>query len=242
MTGRAVRVLIVDDHPMVAEGIAALLHLEADIAVVGVVSTIDDAEAAIGRERPDVIVCDIRIGDDSGFSLLERHPERPPAFVMFSSYDQVSYHRAAFEGGAAGYVLKDGSGAELLAAVRTAARGGTSFSASTFQSVRRAVDTPSGRELQILELVMDGRSNDEIAHDLGIRPKTVESHLRTLFDRYDVLSRTELALRAMDEGWIRRHAHRSAAQRPGRPAVQDGWVVDVATLGKLKRRPGRRSI
>ena len=88
---------------------------------------------------------------------------------------------------------------------------------------------------------MDGRSNDEISRELGIRPKTVESHLRSLFDRYDVLSRTELAIRAVDEGWVRRHARGSAGQRSGRSAGQVGWVVDAGTLGTLQRRPGRRN-
>jgi DNA-binding NarL/FixJ family response regulator len=237
-----IRVVIVDDHPLVADGLAALLGLEPDVEVAGSASTVDAGYELISREQPDVVVCDIQIGDRSGFALLERFAGGAPAFVMFSSHDHPAYHKAAFEGGASGFVLKDGSTSQLLDTIRAAAAGRMSFSAQTLQAVRHDVQLPSERELQIIGLVADGRSNDEIAQDRSISPKTVESHLRTLFDRYGVMSRTELALHAVREGWIRRSGRRAIGGLggPGQPQQAGGWIADRETLGALTgRRAGR---
>ncbi|MGZ8566730.1 MAG: response regulator [Actinomycetota bacterium] len=241
-----IRVVIVDDHPLVADGLAALLNLEPDVDVVGSASTVDAGCELISREEPDVVVCDIQIGDRSGFALLERFAGGAPAFVMFSSHDHPAYHKAAFEGGASGFVLKDGSSSQLLDTIRAAAAGRMSFSLRTLQTVRHDVHLPSARELQIIGLVADGRSNDEIARDLSIRPKTVESHLRTLFDRHRVMSRTELALHAVREGWIRSSERRAihGPGGPGGPGQQQhagGWIADRETLGALTGRPAGRA-
>lgn len=90
----------------------------------------------------------------------------------------------------------------ILDAVRTVAAGGTVFSASALRAVRTAPRRPSDRELEVLHLICAGTSNDEAAMRLGLSEKTVESHLRRLFDRYGVLSRTELAVLAVREGWV----------------------------------------
>lgn len=227
----AIRVVIVDDHALVADGVAALLGLEPGVDVVGSASTVEAGAELISRERPDVIICDIQIGDRSGYSLLDRFGgDDGPAFVMFSSYDHPAYHKAAFAGGASGYVLKDGSSDQLLEAVRAAAAGRMSFSLQTLRTVRQEVRLPSGRELQVIGLLAAGRSNDELGAELGIRPKTVESHLRTLFDRYGVMSRTELALHAVQEGWIRR------SQRADGTGQSRTWVADRETLDATKGR------
>lgn len=226
-TAASIGVVIVDDHALVADGVAALLRLEPDLEVLGWASTIDDGRRLIQRVRPDVAVLDIQIGDQSGYVLLSEFEAGAPAFVMFSSHDHPTYHRAAFEGGAAGYVLKDGTIDQLIEAIRSAAVGRSSFSVRTLRAARDSVKIPSRRELEIIRLVADGRSNDELAHQLGIRPKTIESHLRTLFDRYGVLSRTELALHAVHQGWIRR-AQAAAAEA--------GWIADDETLGTAQGR------
>jgi DNA-binding NarL/FixJ family response regulator len=236
MSAVPIRIVIVDDHPLVADGVAARLALEPDMVVAGSAGTVDAAAEIIARERPDVVVCDIQVGDRSGFSLLERFAGDQCAFVMFSSHDNATYQRAAIEGGASGYVMKDGSTGQLLAAIRIATRGGSSFPPASIRSLRSIIRPPSDRELQVLERVADGASNDEIAADLELRPKTVEGHLRAMFDRYAVMSRTELTLRAIDEGWIRRRARRARAEDATEPA-RGAWMADAETLGPLRRDP-----
>jgi DNA-binding NarL/FixJ family response regulator len=236
----AIRVVIVDDHALMAHGLAALLRLEGDIEVAGSASDIDSAHELIVRLDPAVVVCDIQVRDRSGFALLERLAGGP-AFIMFSSHDHPAYHKAAVDAGAFGYVLKDGSTEALVDAIRAAAGGRASFSMQTIETLRRDLRLPSERELQIVAMVAAGASNDEIARDLHVRPKTIESHLRTLFDRYGVVSRTDLAMHAVNEGWIRHQGGRNGQANSRRPAEIDRrWLPDQESLGAVRGKGGGR--
>lgn len=120
-----------------------------------------------------------------------------PAVVVLTSYDYPQYADAALRLGAAGFVVKTAPTAELLEAIRRAANGGLHFGVRPGNGV-----TLSDRERDVLRLVVEGASNDEIGVTLGISSRTVESHLRRLFERFSVMSRTELAARALREGWL----------------------------------------
>lgn len=203
MTG-VIRLAIVDDHPAILDAIGPRAAEAKDIDVVGTARDAETAAALIDSADPDVVLSDIQLaGPAGGLELLERFGRTGrPAFLMLSAFDTPSLVRAAFERGAAGYLLKSAEVDEVLEAVRAVAGGGTAFSADALRAVRTARRRPSDRELQVLRLVAAGASNGEIALHLTLSEKTVESHLRRLFDRYDVLSRTELALLAVREGWI----------------------------------------
>jgi DNA-binding NarL/FixJ family response regulator len=203
-----IRVAIVDDHPIVRDGTAALLGAQPGLEVVGTASSVDEAIELIRREPIDVVLLDIRLGTDSGLRLLQADlaggagssaPGAAPAVVVLSAYDYPQYAEAAIRLGAAGFVIKTAPLVELLAAIERAAAGGMAF------NVR---PRPGGgahltaRELEVVRLVVEGRSNDEVGAALGIGAKTVETHLRRLFERFDVASRTELAARALREGWL----------------------------------------
>jgi len=196
---RPVRLIVVDDHPVVREGTASLLVAQPGIDVVATAGSIDEARETIGRVNADVLLLDIRLGSDSGLRLLGDVPDGP-AIIVLTAYDYPQYAEAALRLGASGFVLKTAPIAELLDAIRRVAGGGLAF------SVRPRAGVPlarlSERELDVVRLVIEGRSNDEIGARLGIGPKTVESHLRRLFDRFDLASRTELATRALREGWL----------------------------------------
>ncbi len=203
---KRIRVAIVDDHPALREGTAALLKREPDIEIVAMVGSLTEIRALIhGADPPDVVVQDIRLGDESGLRMLtgERstggRPDRSrPAIILWTAYDYPQYAAFAYRAGAAGFVVKTAPTAELVEAIRRVAAGGLHFGS------RPDLDTLtlSGRERDVLERVVEGRSNDEIGVDLGITTRTVEAHLTRLFERYDVRSRTELATRAIREGWL----------------------------------------
>ena len=205
---------IVDDHPAVVASIGAAVEAAPDLELAGTAATMDEAMALFGPERPpsrsiDVVLLDIQLaGGAEGLHLLGMLVERAagpsagPAVVMVSGFDQPSLIRAAFERGAAGYVVKTAELDDILAAIRTVAAGGTAFSATAVRSVRSALRRPSDREIQVIGLVSAGASNAEAAAALDLSEKTIESHLRRLFDRYGVFSRTELAVLAMHEGWV----------------------------------------
>ena len=193
-----IRVAIVDDHPVVREGTAALLGAQPGLAVVGVAASLEGAAPLLDPAAVDVLLLDIRLGTDSGLKLLGDSSPRP-AVIVLTAYDYPQYAAAARRLGAAGVVVKTAPIVELVAAIRAAASGAPTFSCSIdFSRAARL----SRRERDVVQLVADGRSNDEIGAALGITTKTVEGHLRRLFERLGAQSRTELATRAVREGWL----------------------------------------
>ena len=204
MAAPLIRVAIVDDHPVVRQGISALLGSQPEIEVIGTAGSVEEAAELLGRADVDVLLLDIRLGTDSGLRLLDttgrgsRDDARRPAVVVLSAYDYPQYAEAALRLGAAGYVIKTAPLEELVDAIRRAASGGLAFGVRPSRGVPRV----SPRELEVVRLVVEGRSNDEIGAALRIGVKTVETHLRRLFDRFEVASRTELAARALREGWL----------------------------------------
>lgn len=216
---------------MVGEGTAAILRAQPDMEVVSVAPSLEVAEAAglFDAERVDVVLLDIRLGTDSGLRALSQAglgggdpagdatgsapeaahapgaavapaaaPDRP-AVIVLTAYDYPQYAEAALRLGAAGFVLKTAPLPELVDAIRRVAAGGLAFSVRppTAGLVRL-----SPREHDVVRLVADGRTNDEIGSALQIGSKTVETHLARLFERLGVASRTELAMRAVREGWL----------------------------------------
>jgi DNA-binding NarL/FixJ family response regulator len=194
--GPVIRVAVVDDHPLVREGTAALIDRQEDMEIAGVAGSLEDLRPILDAGSTDVLLLDLRLGQESGFELL-RSDARMPAVVVVTSYDYPQYADAALRLGAAGFVVKTAPTAELLDAIRRAAGGGLAFGVRPGGGV-----VLSGREREVLQLVVDGASNDEIGSRLGISSRTVESHLRRLFERHGVASRTELAARALREGWL----------------------------------------
>lgn len=192
-----IRVAVVDDHPLVREGTAAIVARAEDMEIAGVAGSLDELRPML-YGTVDVLLLDLRLGQDSGFDLLRTQTDAPmPAVVVLTSYDYPQYADAALRLGAAGFVVKTAPTAELLDAIRRAAGGGLAFGVRPGNGVAL-----SGREREVVRLVVHGASNDEIGTRLGISSRTVESHLRRLFERLGVASRTELAARAIREGWL----------------------------------------
>ncbi len=207
-----IRVAIVDDHPVVREGTAALLGAVEGLTIAGTAGSLAEAEPLLDPEAVDVVLLDIRLGTTSGLTLLGgggggggggpargSRVERPlPAIVVLTAYDYPQYVAAAMRLGASGFVLKTAPIADLVDAIRRVAAGGLAF------GIRPTGRPPTftARELDVVRLVVEGCSNEEIGTALGITAKTVEAHLRRLFERLGLVSRTELATRALREGWL----------------------------------------
>jgi DNA-binding NarL/FixJ family response regulator len=192
-----IRVAIVDDHPLVREGTAALVGRSDDMEIAGVAASLDELRPILAAGDVDVLLLDLRLGDESGFDLLRSANGPMPAVVVLTSYDYPQYADAALRLGAVGFVVKTAPTAELLDAIRRAASGGLAFGLRPGGAVLL-----TDRERQVIRRVVDGASNDEIGAQLGISTRTVESHLRRLFERLGLASRTELATRALQEGWL----------------------------------------
>lgn len=198
-----INLVIVEDHPAIAEGLAALLGSEPDVTLLGTAPDRAAARALIERSHPDVVLCDVmQAGLDSGLDLLSDFAGRGPAFVMYSAYRQRSFLAKAIARGAAAYVSKLESADEILRVIREVARGRRTFATEALRAARSAPRPPTAHELETIRLVAQGCTNLEIAAALSIRIKTVESRLRRLFDRYGVTNRMGLVHLAREEGWL----------------------------------------
>jgi DNA-binding NarL/FixJ family response regulator len=201
---KTIRVLIVDDHPLFREGLAALLHDEADILLVG--------EAADGREalerfrtlRPDVTLMDLQMPGLSGIEAMQLiRREFPDArFIVLTTYSRDAQVVRALQLGAAGYLVKSALRKDLLDSIRTVHLGGRSISAEAAAGLARHVldKDLTDRELEILKKVAGGTSNKEIATSLGLTEPTVKSHLKNVMAKLGANDRTHAVMIAIKRG------------------------------------------
>ena len=200
---RPIRVAVVDDHPSIVAAVSDAVAAADDLILAGSGRTLADAVALLAKA--DVLVCDVQLdGHAEGLRLLElaRDLPSPPAVLLLSGFGHPSVVRAAIDRGAAGYLDKGVEVAAIVEAIRTVAAGGTAFRAADVHASWSAPRRPTNRELEVIAAVVAGATNTEVAAALGLSEKTIESHLHRLFDRYGVLSRTELAVLAVNEGWV----------------------------------------
>lgn len=205
MAGMSVGLLLVDDHPIVLDGLRAALARHPEITIVAEAGSLAEARAAISEPGIDVVLLDLRLPDGSGIDLLRdaQALSAPPAVIVLSSFLTPQYVNAAIALGASGYLLKTAATDELLAAITTVAEGRLAFTAEQVRESRKAAWAPlTEREHDIIAGVMAGRSNDELSGDLGLARKSVEGYLSRLFIRFDVTTRTELAILAEREGLL----------------------------------------
>src|SRR5262249_36580025 len=187
-----IRVLIVDDHPVVHDGVAAVLNRTPDIRLVQSVKTVEEALQALSGSQPDVVLLDIRLRDGDGLWAIGTLLSARAALrvIVFSAYDLDDYVFGAIRAGARGYLLKGASGSEMIAAIRKVYAGESylapSLSAKLVDQMqarahRSRLLTP--RELMVLRLVAAGLSNHEIADSLAIRERTVKFHVTAILNK-----------------------------------------------------------
>ncbi len=198
-------VMVVDDHPVVWFGLIGALANEPDIRVVASASTVEAAIGLVETEKPDVVVADVMFENrPRGLELVDRFGEMAggPAILLFSNYTPPAIVTLALEHGAAGYLPKGASPAELAGAIRAVAAGGVFFSREILAAAHGALEPPTPREVEIIAGIAGGATSKEIAGTLDIGLRTVETHLERCFARYGVASRAELVALAMREQWL----------------------------------------
>jgi DNA-binding NarL/FixJ family response regulator len=201
-----IRVLVVDDHPVVRRGVTELLASVTDVEVVG--ATGDGADGVVLAETldPDVVLMDIEMPVVDGVEATRRIGSAAPrsAVVILTTFADRARITRALDAGAAGYLLKDAEPSELIDGIRAAAAGSTPISPRVATRLATDVDDPvppslTPREREVLALVAEGLANKQIARRLGIAEKTVKAHLTRVFAALDVTDRTQAAL------WVARH-------------------------------------
>ena len=210
------RVLLVDDHELVRQGIGAMLQGSGDIEVVGQARTGREAIEVARRELPDIVLMDVRMPDMDGLEATRKIKEERSrtAVVMLTMHDNPTYLRDAVRAGAAGYLLKDVSKEELVDAIRQVATGGAFIESQMLKgmlSEMKPAPTAGGgavgknltkREREILALVAEGMSNREIADRLVLSPETVKSHVAAILEKLNVSDRTQAAIYAVRNGLV----------------------------------------
>jgi DNA-binding NarL/FixJ family response regulator len=201
-----IRILCVDDHPVVLDGLAAIIAMQPDMEIAATAPTGHAALLAFRERKPDVTIVDLRLPDMSGLELIKsvREMDDRAKTIVLSSYDGDADIQRALDAGAQGYVAKGLVRDELLNAIRTVARGGKHIPAAMAQRLvdHMKDDAISERETQVLLLVAAGKRNKEIAAELSIAEDTVKMHVRNIFSKLDVTDRTEAVTVALRRGII----------------------------------------
>ncbi|WP_433175373.1 response regulator [Actinoallomurus sp. CA-150999] len=200
-----ITVLLVDDHPVVREGLRGMLSAEEDLTVVAEAGGAAEAVAAVRAHEPDVVLMDLRMPGGDGVEATARVlVQRPQTrVVVLTTYDTDADILRAVEAGAAGYLLKDASRHDLAQAVRAAARGETVLAPSVAAKLVSRMRSPvelSRREIDVLRLVARGRTNAEIGKELLISEATVKTHLLRTFGKLGVSDRTAAVTAALERG------------------------------------------
>ncbi len=211
-----IRILLADDHKIVREGTRQLLEQSPDMQIVGEANDGIEAVHLAETINPDVVVMDVRLPNLNGIDATRAIIGKCPWIhvLILSAYDDDRYVFPLLEAGANGYLLKTSSGMELIEAIRTVQNGGTALSPRIAGKVSHHVDGPkpyqakstegelTEREMDVLRAAANGNSNKSIADLLSISPQTVSVHLRNIFEKLGVNSRSEAAAYAIAHGWI----------------------------------------
>jgi DNA-binding NarL/FixJ family response regulator len=207
---RPIRLLIADDHPVVRDGLRAMLATQPDMELIGEAATGTEAVAQARALRPDVVLMDLQMPDLDGPGAIATLREQAPVVrvLVLTTYGTDADITRAVDAGATGYLLKDAPREQLFAAIRAAARGESVLSPSVATRVLGRMRAPaeealSPRELEILQAVARGLSNKDIGRQLYVSEATVKTHLLRVFSKLGVDDRTAAVTVALERGIIR---------------------------------------
>lgn len=201
------RVMVVDDHPLIRVGIAAIVNARPDMTVVAQADSGEDAVALFAKHRPDVTLMDLRLpGNIGGVEAIAAIRKSAPQarFIIVTTYEGDEDIHRALEAGAQGYIIKGMPYQVLIEALQKVHAGGRFLPPPVARALAsRMPDSDlSSRELEVLRLLVAGRSNKEIASDLGITEATVKSHVSTILARLNVSDRTQAVVTALQRGLV----------------------------------------
>lgn len=207
---RLIKVLLVDDHPLVLEGIRAVIETFSHVEVVGATSSAKEALVIAGCTEPDVVMMDINMPDLNGLDAIELFKEQHPKtrLLMLSMHDSREYISTSVMYGASGYVLKDVSTSEIIAAIEAVAAGGTFFSSGVSDVLMRIDESQkftgplTTREQSVLLLVAEGKSSKDVAHLLDISTRTVETHRKNIKKKLGISTTAGLTRYAIESGLV----------------------------------------
>ncbi len=201
-----IRVLIVDDHPMLIEGVAAVLNMQSDMIVVGEAANGDEAIDCYERLRPDITLMDLQMPVKNGVMAIEAIRKDHPAarIIVLTTFTGDAQAMHALRAGAAGYLLKSSLRRDLLDAIRNVHEGRRHLQQdlATRIALHALEDTLSAREVEILQLIASGTANKQIARALNVSEEAIKAHIKSIFAKLDVNDRTHAVTMAAKRGII----------------------------------------
>ena len=231
---KKIKVLIADDHQVVREGLSAILRTKDEIEVVGEVKDGAEAVEQARRLKPDVIMMDISMPGMNGIEATRQikrdHPEI--GVVVLTMYEEEDYIYELVKAGATGYLLKDSDSSQIVKAIKTVACGEslihpsiaskilTEFSSlarGKGQPVKKKAQELSDREIEVLKLAAEGKTNKEIANVLNLSEKTIKNHVRNIFHKLQVYDRTQAAMHGLRKGLIQLDGPAQTDFKQGKP-------------------------
>ncbi|MGH8142549.1 MAG: response regulator [Steroidobacteraceae bacterium] len=203
---KTIRVILADDHPVVRDGLAAMINQQSDMEVVAEAGDGDEAVDLYQKHRPDLMVLDLRMPKRDGVAVVQRVMELNPeaCLLIMTTYDGDEDIFRCLSQGAKGYLLKDAPRQEILSAIRAVSENRPYASSSVAAKALQRMAKPSltRRELDVLQLVAQGRSNKDIARRLTITEGTAKTHVKAILTKLDAISRTEALAIAHKRGLI----------------------------------------
>jgi DNA-binding NarL/FixJ family response regulator len=202
-----IRILLADDHPVVRDGLAAMLGTAADLEVVGLAGSGTEALAAIAELRPDIVLLDLEMPGANGVEVTERLSKELPAVgvIVFTAFDRDEQILAAIKAGARGYLLKGAPRDEIFRAIRTVHAGGSLIEPVVASKLLRRMQENSAltaREREVLHLVAIGQANKQIANQLSVSERTIKFHVSSILAKLNARNRTEAIATARDRGLL----------------------------------------
>lgn len=214
------RILIVDDHPLLREGLEKVINAESGFEVIGKAGSVQDALSLVEEDAPDLVLTDLTLPGRSGLELIKdlkmSHPDLP--VLVMSMHDELIYAERVLKAGGCGYIMKEAPPENLIQAIQTVLGGGVFASAAVTNHLLRSISSGRGkskssfplerltdRELEVFELIGHGKSNREIADQLGVSSRTIDTHrihIREKFGLSDGTALTRYAVRWIEAGQL----------------------------------------
>lgn len=199
-----ITIVIAEDQQMLLGAFGSLLNLEEDMEVVGKASNGEEALALVKQLQPDVCIMDIEMPGKTGLEAAEEMKDVACKVIILTTFARTGYFQRAVKAGVSGYLLKDSPSEELASSIRSVMSGRRIYAPELIDGVYGGEENPlTDREIEVLELVAEGKNTKEIADELSIKTGTVRNYISTILDKLNVKNRIEAISQSKEKGWFR---------------------------------------
>lgn len=195
--------MIAEDQRLLLGALGSLLNLEDDMEVVGKASNGAEAISLVHKLKPDICIMDIEMPDKSGLEAAEELKKSECKVIILTTFSRTGYFQRALKAGVRGYLLKDSPSEELATSIRNVMAGSRVYAPELMDDIYAEENPLTDRELEVLELVADGRNTKEIADELSIKTGTVRNYISTILDKLGVTNRIEAITHFKEKGWFK---------------------------------------